>query len=162
MIVQRGRKVRHVRVSPNDCKKPKLSSNALKEREIVRFPSIRSKSGRASNSESDGQSLQRRLLPHRSKKSPRMIKWEETELLSWKSIEHNGKRECAEIYYWQEWFAPQKTEMQTWNHELQIFFPLQNSMKIWICRYLGDLVEISLYQKSIKELCLAPFKLALN
>ena len=58
MIVERGRKVRHVRVSPNDCKKPKLS-NALKEREIVRFPSIRSKSGRASNSESDGQSLQR-------------------------------------------------------------------------------------------------------
>ena len=51
--------MRHVRVSPNDCKKPKLSSNALKEREIVRFPSIRSKSGRASNSESDGQSLQR-------------------------------------------------------------------------------------------------------
>ena len=52
--------MRHVRVSPNDCKKPKLSSNALKEREIVRFPSIRSKSGRASNSESDGQSLQQR------------------------------------------------------------------------------------------------------
>ena len=51
--------MRHVRVSPNDCKKPKLSSNALKEREIVRFPSIRSKSGRASNSESDGQGLQR-------------------------------------------------------------------------------------------------------
>ena len=51
--------MRHVRVSPNDCKKPKLSSNALKEREIGRFPSIRSKSGRASNSESDGQSLQR-------------------------------------------------------------------------------------------------------
>mgnify|MGYP001194171301 CR=1 FL=1 len=69
MIVERGRKVRHVRVSPNDCKKPKLS-NALKEREIVRFPSIRSKSGRASNSESDGQSLQL-LTRHRSKKSQR-------------------------------------------------------------------------------------------
>ena len=164
MIVQRGRKVRHVRVSPNDCKKPAAAPCVEREKQRDRSFSfsIRSKSGRASNSESDGQSLQRRLLPHRSKKSPRMIKWEETELLSWKSIEHNGKRECAEIYYWQEWFAPQKTEMQTWNHELQIFFPLQNSMKIWICRYLGDLVEISLYQKSIKELCLAPFKLALN
>ena len=68
MIVERGRKVRHVRVSPNDCKKPKLS-NALKEREIVRFPSIRSKSGRASNSESDGQSLL--LTRHQSKKSQR-------------------------------------------------------------------------------------------
>ena len=69
MIVERGRKVRHVRVSPNDCKKPKLS-NALKERESVRFASIRSKSGRASNSESDGQSLQL-LTRHRSKKSQR-------------------------------------------------------------------------------------------
>ena len=57
MIVERGRKVRHVRVSPNDCKKPKQCVE--REREIVRFPSIRSKSGRASNSESDGQSLQR-------------------------------------------------------------------------------------------------------
>ena len=169
MIVQRGRKVRHVRVSPNDCKKPAAAKQCVerekqRDRSFSSF-SIRSKSGRASNSESDGQSLQRRLLPHRSKKSPRMIKWEETELLSWKSIEHNGKRECAEIYYWQEWFAPQKTEMQTWNHELQIFFPLQNSMKIWICTevtLLRSPFKISLYQKSIKELCLAPFKLALN
>ena len=47
----------------------KNPSNALKEREIVRFPSIRSKSGRASNSESDGQSSER--TRHRSKKSQR-------------------------------------------------------------------------------------------